>query len=503
MEFTPSLYQENIFKEIKTGSGDILIKAVAGSGKTTTIVESLKYISSTKTTGFFAFNNHIVEELRNRCPSYVDVTTLHSYGWRHMLSYYDGAKLNPNKIYHYCEKLLSRKVEFNQRAWYFIMISKLVDLLRLNVLTRKNELIDISLKHNLDLTEKMIDDAMSVFLIACEDKKQFDFVDMIYVPAILDDIKLKLYDILFVDEAQDLSVVQIMLIDKIIKKKGRLISVGDPKQAIYGFAGSDAESFKKLENRPNTISLPLSVCYRCSKSIVMKAKEIVDYIEPFDKSPIGTVKEEGTINDARKGDWVLCRNVKPLVMLYVDTISRGKKAHIKGEDIGKTLINLIKQTKERSMRLVILKLIGKLKSLKKELKSKKVIDVDKHPKVGFLSEMISVIIFLSNKYKTVDNIENVIVKMFKDNGEGILLSTIHKSKGLENDRVFIICPELIPSKYAVKDWQLEQEENLKYVAYTRAKKELIIVRDFKDSITDYSVHFKKAKSQLTELLTEN
>jgi superfamily I DNA/RNA helicase len=56
-----------------------------------------------------------------------------------------------------------------------------------------------------------------------------------------------------------------------------------------------------------------------------------------------------------------------------------------------------------------------------------------------------------------------------------MLSTIHKAKGLENDRIFFLCPELIPSKYATQPWQYEQEANLKYVAITRAKQELIYV----------------------------
>ena len=61
--------------------------------------------------------------------------------------------------------------------------------------------------------------------------------------------------------------------------------------------------------------------------------------------------------------------------------------------------------------------------------------------------------------------------------DGVLLSSIHKAKGLEADRVFLIEPEgaPVPHPMAKQDWEIEQEWNLRYVAITRAKKELIYV----------------------------
>ena len=62
-----------------------------------------------------------------------------------------------------------------------------------------------------------------------------------------------------------------------------------------------------------------------------------------------------------------------------------------------------------------------------------------------------------------------IDKLFNDKIEGaIKLATIHKSKGLEAQRVLILDRGLIPSRYATQDWQLEQENNLMYVAITRS-----------------------------------
>ena len=65
--------------------------------------------------------------------------------------------------------------------------------------------------------------------------------------------------------------------------------------------------------------------------------------------------------------------------------------------------------------------------------------------------------------------------LFTPSRDSIRLSTIHKVKGLEANRVWFYLPELVPHPNAVSDWELKQEENLKYVAITRAKNELYYV----------------------------
>jgi len=57
-------------------------------------------------------------------------------------------------------------------------------------------------------------------------------------------------------------------------------------------------------------------------------------------------------------------------------------------------------------------------------------------------------------------------------GGGIKLSSVHRAKGLEAERVFLLDPHRMPSSRAEKDWELEQENNLIYVAYTRARRAL-------------------------------
>jgi len=78
---------------------------------------------------------------------------------------------------------------------------------------------------------------------------------------------------------------------------------------------------------------------------------------------------------------------------------------------------------------------------------------------------------------------NAIDNLFSDHGgQRLTLCTIHKSKGMEWNRVFILDCHLMPSRYARKGWQKVQETNLIYVAHTRAKTELYFINS--DSFSD-------------------
>ena len=254
---------------------------------------------------------------------------------------------------------------------------------------------------------------------------------------------------------------------------------------IYGFAGADENSFYRLkEMRPNSKEMPLSVCYRCAKKIVEEAQKIVPQISYSPNAPEGEVLW-GDLMNVKSGDWIVCRNLKPLVQTCLWLLKNRIKSKIRGKDIGAGLLSLVIETGAKTLSGLEGAMKVKVIALEKKLRKKGIKSPSLHPKMEALLQKIEVLELLCDEVNTVSQLKAMLEDIFTEETKGILLTTIHKSKGLENDTIYFLCPELIPSKYAVLPWQLKQESNLKYVAITRAKKTLIYVPEyaFKDNLT--------------------
>lgn len=486
----PSKYQTSIYKEFKNTNNNINISAVAGSGKTTVLLECLKLIPKDKTSLFLAFNNSIVDELKERSSrTDVDIMTIHSYGWRRILCHYGSkVRMNPNKSIAKTEIVLKgyEEIKENKKGYYFYIIPKILDLLRCNLVEPDLMSIMENCDHyNLDVGEREVEIALKAFNLSVKDKSQCDFMDMIYQPLIDSRIRFKKYDNVFCDESQDFSLAQHEIIKNCLNRKGRLITVGDPRQAIYGFAGADADSYEKLGSiNGDSTTLPLSVSYRCDKAIVREAQKIVPEISWAPYAEEGLVKL-GSLTELKYGDWIVCRNLKPLVQTYLWLMKNKIKSKIRGKEIGEGILSLISKTGAKTLSGMMRMLELEQNKLSKKLAKRGVRKVSAHPKMEVLNQKIEVIECLSNEVSTVKELKELISNIFSDEVKGILLTTIHKAKGLENDTVFFLCPELIPSIYAEQIWELEQEENLRYVAITRARHTLVYVlgNDFKKDIS--------------------
>ena len=215
MSFVPSIYQQAIFDHIRNSNQNAVIEAVAGSGKTTTLIESLK-MSNVTNVIFVAFNKHIAEELKPKVPSGVRVSTMHSFGYEQILRTYGKVNIDNFKV----KKVIQNKAKDLYLAFaenkneYGEDLSALVDLLRLNLCSSTDEALSIAQKHSLNSTsESLINDAFIVMRELNRVRDTIDFVDMIYIPAV-EDIKIKEFDLVLVDECQDLSKSQIQLMKK-------------------------------------------------------------------------------------------------------------------------------------------------------------------------------------------------------------------------------------------------------------------------------------------------
>lgn len=474
-------YQKNIFDFVEKSSGNSVVEAVAGSGKTTTSIHAMKYVPAWMDTIFVAFNKSIVEELEKRVPDGVTVKTMHSLGWSAIKRHYgNDVQLVERKAFSHAEKLFYQ-LRNNKWYWgYLYNIIKLADIVRQSIEFDEDVVEEAMEKHGITiLTGDEPEHVVKLIKSMAGDVDVFDFTDMIFFPAINSDIRLPKYDFVFIDELQDLNRAQQVMIEKMFAKNSRFMGVGDSRQAIYGFRGSDSHSFRRFREIPNTSGLPLSICYRCGKSIVEEAQKIVPHIEWYSNQIDGKVRT-GDIHEISEGDWVICRNVKPLVILAFVLIADGKKARIRGKEIGDNLISLIQSAGVNIQSVCIRLLKSKRDTLAQQFVEKyKMEKPEFHPKIVSMDENISIIEYLFNKVGgDVTRVIKFLQDTFSNDKSDITLSTIHKAKGLENDRVFFLRPDLIPSRFAVNDWQKEQEYNLKYVAITRAKKELIYIDDF-------------------------
>jgi superfamily I DNA/RNA helicase len=522
-KFTPSKYQKEIFKFITKDKKNGLISAVAGSGKTTTLIKALEIIPKDNSVLFLAFNKNISDELKKRVPlnKCIEVRTVHSFGYTILTSVVN-PEINQNKyrlLYQdiiTCLKtkdysILKTKYSFDQiNIGYFYEIKNLINDKNLFDITFKSDVLKLSnlgRLHYIDFNTFSVGVSELKFLsnvhsVITEDKQceiafyltkmgmnymdMIDYTDMIFLPNVLK-LNVPKYDFVFIDECQDLNTCQRLLMQEAIKPEtGRFIAVGDPKQAIYAFAGADAESYNKLREIPNTIELPLSETYRCSPEIVNMVKDINSEILPHPKNKKGKVIHDFSHLDIEDGDMVLCRNTFPLVSFCIHLLSKGKKSYIIGSDIGLSLINMINKCERKNEEFNMENVFARLHQEKENLIDKVMVNNSMNRQealeqnnVILFNEKVDIIEGLSDEIDdpiiVIKKIENIFSD---DNKQGISLSTIHKSKGLESERVFILHPELLPSKNAFLSWEIEQENNLKYVAYTRAKTTLGFINDY-------------------------
>ncbi len=235
---------------------------------------------------------------------------------------------------------------------------------------------------------------------------------------------------------------------------------------------------------PNTKRLPLSISYRCPKNVVDYARQLVPTIEANEANTNeGKVVFDASLNEVEDGDMILCRNNAPLVQVYNEFLKLGKKAYIRGKDIGSNLKNLVRSTRQTKINVdcrddgMFVRLYDDLFTTRNKIMEKSAIDAKtamKSPIIDGKLDMIKALEVLSEGINTTDELIAKIDEIFpkKDNKDGISLSTVHKAKGLEANNVYIVCRSLMPSKSAKKDWEVQQEHNLMYVAYTRAKNKL-------------------------------
>jgi gamma-glutamylcyclotransferase (GGCT)/AIG2-like uncharacterized protein YtfP len=223
--------------------------------------------------------------------------------------------------------------------------------------------------------------------------------------------------------------------------------------------------------------MSLPICYRCPTSVIEAAQLLVPEIQAAPGAIEGSVETFGENEDFAITDFdaILCRNNAPLVKACYTFIKQRIPAYILGKDTAKGLCYLIDKMECLTLDELDLALEAYFQRELESANSK-----GQATKAGLLAdkEACLAVFFemLPENARTIAGLKRQIESLFSDkNEEGILLSTIHKCKGREWNTVGILDRHLMPSKYAIKDWQKQQERNLEYVAITRAMERLVFV----------------------------
>ncbi len=482
-KFDPSSYQSAVFEFIKSGEGNGVVDAKAGSGKTTTIVEGLSFTDPSADVAFVAFNRHIASTLAGRAPSHVHVSTLHSLGFGNIRNAFGNVKVDDRKVFDIIRDLMdgmpwqeAEAVDANSQA-----IVRLVSMCKNTLKTPTTENLDwicdrwgIETNGDRDIIYQVTAQA---YRRSIEDTRSIDYDDMIWFCA-TGKVPCKKFDVLFVDETQDLNAAQLEMACKSIKATGRIIAVGDPNQSIYGFRGADTEAMPRMIDRLQATVLPLSITYRCPKSHVALANTLVPDLEAAEWAEEGiieSVTDYDFLKMVKPGDLVICRTNAPLVGPCFSLIRQGVKAVILGREIGKGLIALVQKIQKREQVRGLEDTLAAMNEYRRQ-ETAKLVRVGKEMQASALDDKVETIIALSDGCYTTAELEKKIESVFADDAEGVTFGTVHKTKGGEADRVFILKPELMPHPMARADWEIEQEKNVTYVALSRSKRELYFVR---------------------------
>ncbi|MGG6281857.1 UvrD-helicase domain-containing protein [Leptolyngbya sp. AN03gr2] len=490
-----SKYQQDIAHWVISGQGDACIKAMAGSSKTTVLEITSRLIKGNAL--FCAFSKDIQTKLQRRLPKSVDCKTIHSLGFGALAKSIDGKLKVDGEKYRVLVKqeainLVSQKygrIDLDNR--FEAARSALSDLLKFSqtglVDCSDHEAFESMIEHygidtdEFGLTElaERVDWIKKLGMEAARQDGLVDYIDMIWLPVVWH-LPIMQYQWVLVDEAQDLSKCQLEIVMRARAQGGRMLLVADPRQAIFGFAGADAYSYQRSVERLKTKELPLSICYRCPVSHLELAKKIVPEIEAALGAKPGTVeriKRSAVAESVKQGDLIISRTTAPLVKLCIELIGKKIAARVVGRDIGKSLGKIVRETAtlegftfDRFLYFLEQYKIARLKQLSKKKNSES-------QQQSLIDRIQGVeVCYSSYSPRTADELCKEIDSLFTETKSAVTLMTIHRVKGQEAARVFILNSQQIKLTYPnQKPWEKIQEENLEYVAYTRSTDTLFLI----------------------------
>lgn len=452
-------------------TGDnILINALAGTGKTSTL-ELIHGVLTKAPILYLAFNKRVVEEMEKRLEARLStnprlpamaIRTFNSLGHRIWAkANAKNLKVDPKKINNIFKSLVSQAPKDVQSTFWevywdvvhAVRLGKALGYIPEGKYTHVRALLSRtdfhrSLEERPDALTAALIDAVLAESIRLAYTGLIDFDDQVYMPGVFGGTFPR-FPIVAVDEVQDLSPVNHAMLDKLVKSGTRLFAVGDRWQSIYEFRGAKAGSMEEAQTKYSMTSLDLSVSFRCPQAIVEAARWRVPNFKW--SKPGGTYdilpRLEGT--DIPEHSTILCRNNSPLFRMAFNLLSRGRSVSVAGSDIGPKLIgHMRKLGPEELSRSSTLSAINDWEHEKLSRES------------SSASDMAACMRVFANQASSLGLAISYAEHLFKQTGS-IKLMTGHKAKGLEWDTVYHLDPHLCKNT--------EQDKNLRYVIGTRSR----------------------------------
>lgn len=483
---TPTAEQSAIISATRDSAASLMISAYAGTAKTTTLEMLAQELPPGNATLALAFNVKIKKELESRLPKHITVKTMNGLGhsaWGRAIS--RKLTLETNKLGNALNAQAKEMGEKLSRDDWSDARTLIVAARHAGISPKgtpgRSLLPDAEetwrdLADECDVSPDFIPLARRVLSTMVKQSYQglIDFDDQIYMSALYGG-RFDQYHTVLVDEAQDLSLMNHLMVGKC--RPARLIVCGDPKQSLYAFRGAATDSMGKMRNlMPDWIDLPLTLTFRCPKAVVARQQSHAPGYRAAESNA------EGEVLDWRGSEWtpphgrvaVLCRNNAPLVSCAFKLLRQGISVSMLGRDLGKGLIKMLKDLKLPDNT----PLHTTLESLTNWYESQRqlLLATGKDSKLSRLSDRYESIIAIAEPLSsgTLSDLSSAITKLFFAENGRVEFASIHRAKGLEWDAVVHLDPFLLPSKFATTPEALAQEDNALYVCETRTKNILIL-----------------------------
>lgn len=472
--------QNAIFAWFAMGKGNMVVQARAGTGKTTTIKQAFSHAPEQGRLLYAVFNKKNQREAVEKITdARVDVKTLHSLGFWFIKRVWPKAKPEDNVEYDRIARVAPKCPDDVANT-----LVRLVGFCK-NLTTTVpdvNTVLDIIDSRNITVPDEFVQEFPDVVLaelavaalkeaLIADVLGRVSFNDMVWLPVAAGWVK-PVYDMVVVDEAQDMNMPQLLMAERACKNNGRICIVGDDRQAIYGFRGAASDGMHMMRQRLNAGTLGLTTTYRCPKSVVAIAQEIVADYTAAPTAPEGeviTTSLSKAVESLQIGDAVVSRLNAPLMGIALKLLRNGTPARIEGRDIGKQLVAMVRKMRAKSVPNFLEKVASWAEKQTRRIMASGGRYVES--KVELINDQALTLTAVAEGCDSVADIEARILNLFEDSDNAqrpaVVCSSVHKAKGLEWNTV---C--MIDETFKNKD-KSPEEANIFYVAVTRAKNKLV------------------------------